>query len=209
MTNALRFALVLSLLLASRAPAQSELLYGDADRSGPSFGIVAAEAGGAVVAGAALGIGLGLAANRATGGPSNLFEGPVLPILAGVGGLAAGWTVGSGIGTCLVGRIARQDHQTSWAFLGALAGLPVSLGLAYAASRLEEDGKPGALLLIPALAAPPAGSVLFYNLSPSCGCYGSSRLNDRLLTPSVGLRRETAGDETILALDMRLLNARF
>ena len=197
---------MLLLLLVARAPAQTIPLYGEPD--GPGFGVVAGEVGGAVLSGAALGIGLGLAANRAAGGPSDLFDGPVLPILAGVGGLAVGSTAGSGLGTWLVGSIARQDHHASWAFLGALAGVPVCLGFGYAAARLEQDEKPGALLLIPALAASPAGAVLLYNLSPPCSCAKTSRLQDRLLLPTAGLSRERPGKTGTVALDMRLVSIR-
>ena len=106
-----------------------------------------------------------------------------------------------------VGSIARQDHRASGAFLGALAGLPVSLGLMVVAA-LGNVERPG-LLLIPAFAAPPAGAVIGYNLSPSCGCTQTSRLEDRLLLPSVGLRRTAGDNETVVAVDMKLLNVRF
>ena len=120
---------------------------------------------------------------------------------------AVGCAAGSALGTWLVGSVARQDHRASGAFLGALTGLPVSIGLAYAAAELELKGKPGTLLLIPALAATPAGAVIGYNLSPPCGCAGTARLEDRLLLPSVGLRPEP-GEKTAGAIDVKLLNVR-
>jgi len=203
-----RFAPLLLLLFFSRAPAQPELMYGSSSGGGPGFGVVAGEAGGAVVAGSALGLGLGYVAVLAAGGSDDLFEFPLLQNYAGIGGMAVGYAAGSALGTWLVGSLASQDHKASWAFLGALAGLPVSFGLVYAADKLEQEGKPGALLLIPALAAPPACAVIGYNLSPACGCAGTARLENRLLLPSVGLRREP-GETMVAAFDIRLLSLRF
>jgi hypothetical protein len=195
------------LLFLARAPAQPLLLFGGSSNREPGFGVVAGEVGGAVVAGGALGLGLGYVVVLAAGGTGGLFAGPILPGYARIGGIAVGSAAGSALGTWLVGSMAQQDHVASWAFLGALAGLPVSLGLVFAAAELEENDKPGALLLIPAFAAPPAGAVIGYNLSPPCGCVETSRLEDRLLLPTIGI---TAGDdETAIALDMRLLNVRF
>lgn len=203
-----RFAPLLLLLLLASARAQPGLMYGSSSSEGPGFGVVAGEAGGAVVAGGALGLGLAYVGVVAAGGSGDLFEFPLLHNSAGIGGMAVGYTAGSALGTWLVGSLAGQDHKASWAFIGALVGLPVSLGLVYAADELEQEGKPGALLLIPALAAPPAAAVIGYNLSPSCGCPGTARLENRLLMPSVGLRREP-GEPMVVAFDVRLLNVRF
>jgi hypothetical protein len=204
-----RFAPVLFLLLLARAPAQQMPLLGASPNNTPGFGLVAGEVGGAVVAGSALGLGLGYVAVWAAGGPGDLFEGPILPGYARVGGIAVGYTAGSALGTWLVGSMAQQDHVGSWAFVGALAGLPVSLGLVYAAAELEKNDKPGALLLIPAFAAPPAGAVIGYNLSPPCGCTQTTQLENRLLLPTIGLRRAAGDNETVVALDMKILNVRF
>jgi hypothetical protein len=204
-----RFAPVLFLLLLARAPAQTMPLLGTSSNNTPGFGLVAGEVGGAVVAGSALGLGLGYVAVWTAGGPGDLFEGPILPGYARIGGIAVGYTAGSALGTWLVGSLAQQDHRASWAFLGALVGLPVSLGLVYAAAELEKTDKPGVLLLIPAFAAPPAGAVIGYNLSPPCGCAWTSRFEDRLLMPSIGLRRTAGDNENVVALDMKLLNVRF
>jgi len=203
-----RFAVLLFLLLFARAPAQPELMYGSSSSGGSGFGVVAGEAGGAIVAGSALGLGLAYVGVLAAGGAGNLFEFPLLQNSAGIGGMAVGYAAGSALGTWLVGSLASQDHKASWAFVGALVGLPVSLGLVYAADEMEQESKPGALLLIPALAAPPAAAVIGYNLSPACGCAGTARLEDRLLMPSVGLRREP-GEAMVVAFDVRLLNVRF
>ena len=184
-------------------------LFGASSNNTPGFGLVAGEVGGAVVAGSVVGFGLGYVAVWAAGGTGDLFEGPILPGYARIGGIAVGYTAGSALGTWLVGSLAQQDHRASWAFLGALAGLPVSLGLVYAAAELERNDKPGALLLIPAFAAPPAGAVIGYNLSPPCDCAQTSRLEDRLLMPGIGLRRAAGNNETVVALDMRLLTVRF
>ena len=201
---------VFCLLLLARAPAQTiPILFGDSPDRGPGFGVVAGEVGGAVVAGSAIGLGLAYVGVWAVGWPLDLFEFPILPASAALGGAAVGYTAGSALGTWLVGSMARQDHLPSWAFVGALAGLPVSIGCVAAAAALENHDKPGALLLIPAFAAPPAGAVIGYNLSPPCGCAGTSRLEDRLLMPSIGLSREPAAEETVVALDIRLLNVRF
>jgi hypothetical protein len=199
---------VVCLLLLARAPAQQQMpLFESSPNNAPGFGVVAGEAGGAVVAGSALGLGLAYVGVWAVGGPRDLFEFPILPAFAGLGGMAVGYTAGSALGTWLVGSIAQQDHVASWAFVGALAGLPVSLGLVYAAAELEKSDKPGALLLIPAFAAPPAGAVIGYNLSPPCGCTRTAQLENRLLLPTIGI---TAGsNEPVVALDMRLLTVRF
>jgi hypothetical protein len=182
-------------------------LLGASPNNAPGFGIVAGEAGGAVAAGGALGLGLGYAAVLAAGGTGGLFAGPIVLVSARVGGVAVGCAAGSALGTWLVGSIAQQDHVGAWAFVGALAGLPVSLGLVYAAAELEKNDKPGALLLIPAFAAPPAGAVIGYNLSPPCGCTKTTQIENRLLLPTIGI---AAGDkETVVALDMRLLTVRF
>jgi hypothetical protein len=200
---------VLFLLLLGRAPAQTMPLFGASSNNTPGFGLVAGEVGGAVVAGSAVGLGLGYVAVWAAGGPGGLFEGPILPGYARIGGIAVGCAAGSALGTWLVGSLAQQDHRASWAFVGALAGLPVSLGLVFAAAELEKADKPGALLLIPAFAAPPAGAVIGYNLSPPCGCTQTTRLEDRLLLPGIGLRRAVGDEGNVVALDMRLLNVRF
>jgi hypothetical protein len=207
--HAFRFVPVLFLCLLARAPAWQMPLLGVSPNNAPGFGLVTGEVGGAVGVGGALGLGLAYVGVWAGGGPGDLFEFPILPAFAGLGGLAVGYTAGSALGTWLVGSMAQQDHVASWAFLGALAGLPVSLGLVYAGAELDKNGKPGALLLIPAFAAPPAGAVIGYNLSPSCGCTQASRSGDRLLLPTVGLRRIAGETETVVALDMRLLNVRF
>ncbi len=204
-----RFVPVLLAFLLAGARAQPMSLFGESSNGGPGLGLVSSEVGGAVAAGSALGLGLGYVAVWAAGEPGDLFKGPILPPYARIGGMAVGYTAGSALGTWLVGSMARQDHVASWASVGALAGLSVSLGLVFAAAELEKSDKPGALLLIPALAAPPAGAVIGYNLSPSCGCRENSRLEDRLLVPSIGLRGEPAGEEPVVALDMRLLNVRF
>jgi hypothetical protein len=207
--HAFTFGLVLPAILVTSCPAETILMYGASQGSGPSFGVAAGEAGGAIAAGSALGLGLAYVAILAAGGQRDLFELPVLPAYTQIGGMTVGFSAGSALGTWLVGRMARQDHREYGAFLGALAGLPVSFGLVVAAAALENNGKPGALLLIPAFAAPPAGAVIGYNLSPPCGCWPTSRHDSRLLIPGVGLRKEHSGEVASVALDVRLLNVRF
>jgi hypothetical protein len=204
---AVRVILPVCLLLTALAPAQQMPLLGASPNNAPGFGMVAGEAGSAVVAGGALGLGLGYAAVLAAGGTGGLFAGPIVPVSARVGGVAVGCAAGSALGTWLVGSIAQQDHVGAWAFVGALAGLPVSLGLVAAAAALENDNKPGALLLIPAFAAPPAGAVIGYNLSPPCGCTRTTQLENRLLLPTVGIA--AGNNKAVVALDMKLLNVRF
>ena len=206
--HAFRFVPVLFLCLLARAPAWQMPLHDVSPNNAPGFGLVAGEVGGAVVAGSVLGLGLGYAVVRATGGPHyDPSESSILPLIAGIGGLALGHAAGSALGTWLVGSIAQQDHRASGAFLGALAGLPVSFVLVTVA--WTGNVKSPALLLIPAFAAPPAGAVIGYNLSPSCGCTQASRSGDRLLPPTVGLRHVAGDTETVVALDMKLLNVRF
>ena len=209
MKRAFTLGLVLSAILITRCPAETILMYGASQGNGPSFGVAAGEAGGAIITGSALGLGLAYVAVLAAGGQRDLFALPVLPAYAEIGGMTVGYSAGSALGTWFVGRMARQDHREYGAFLGALAGLPLSFGLVVAAAALENNDKPGALLLIPAFAAPPTGAVIGYNLSPSCGCTESSnQFGRRLLPPSLGLRREP-GEATVVAYDVRLLNVRF
>ena len=181
-------------------------LLGTSPNNAPGFGMVAGEAGGAVVAGSVIGFGLAYVAALAVGGP-DFSVNPTPQAYVGAGGLAVGYTAGSALGTWLVGSIAQQDHVGAWAFVGALAGLPVSLGLVAAAAALENNNKPGALLLIPAFAAPPAGAVIGYNLSPPCGCTRTTQLENRLLLPTIGI--STGNNKAVVALDMKLLNVRF
>jgi len=204
-----RVAFVLFVLFMSRAPAETGTLLPDAGDS-PGLGVVAGEVGGALFAGGVLGLGLGYAANRAAGGSSDLLKGPIVPILAGFGGAVLGDAAGSALGTWLVGSIAQQDHAGSGAVIGAAIGLPVGLVLAAVAGAMESNGKPGTLLLIPAVAAPMVGAVIGYNRAPPCGCTGESvhRFGSRMLPPSIGLAREP-GVATVVAYDVRLLNVRF
>ncbi len=203
------FALLLCALLLSPASAQPEPMYWSSSGAGSGLAVVAGEVGGAVAAGSAVGLGLAYVATLASGGQSDLFELPALPAYARIGGMTIGFSAGSALGTWLVGRMARQDHREYGAFLGALAGLPVSVGLVVAAAALANNGKPGALLLLPAFATPTAGAVIGYNLSPPCGCWPTSRHENRLLIPDVGLRGERSGEAMSVALDVRLLNFRF
>jgi hypothetical protein len=208
MSHTFRVALVLFLLAVSRAPAQTAAVLLPDAGDGPGFGVLAGEVGGSIVMGGMLGLGLGYAAVRATGGSYDLSDGPIMPTLAGLGGAVAGDAAGAALGAWLVGSIARQDHMPSGAVLGALAGLPVSLVLAAVAAAMENNGKPGALLLIPAFAAPTVGAVIGYNRAPSCGCTGTAQFSRRLLPPSIGLAREP-GEGTVVAYDIRILNLRF
>jgi hypothetical protein len=209
MSHKFRVALLLSLFVISRAPAQTATLlpYEYHDWSGVR--IAAKEVGGAVVAGSVLGLGLGYAATLAADGQRGLFEPPVLPGYGEIGCMTLGCSAGAALGTWLVGSVTRQDHFAYGAFLGALVALPASVGLVVAAGAMEKNGKPGTLLLIPAFAAPAAGAVIGYNLTPSCGCHGStSQFGSRLLPPSIGLRDEP-GEATVVAYDVRLLNVGF
>lgn len=208
MSHLFRVVLLLPLLIVSRAPAQTATLLPDNYHDGPGFGVLAGEVGGAVVVGSVLGLGLGYATVLATGGPHyDVSESSILPLIAGIGGVAVGHAVGSALGTWLVGSIAQQDHTASGAVLGALVGLPVSFALLAVAST--GNVKSPALLLIPAIAAPPAGAVIGYNLTPPCGCTNSyAQSGRRLLPPSVGFVREP-GAATAVAYDFRLLNVRF
>ncbi len=157
-SHASLFALLLCALLLSPASAQPEPMYWSSSGAGSGLAVVAGEVGGAVAAGSAVGLGLAYVATLASGGQSDLFELPVLPAYARIGGMTIGFSAGSALGTWLVGRLARQDHREYGAFLGALAGLPVSVGLVVAAAALANNGKPGALLLLPAFATPTAGA---------------------------------------------------
>jgi len=207
MSHLFRVVLLLPLLIISRAPAQTATLLPDNYYDGPDFGVLAGEVGGAVVAGSVLGLGLGLATVQATGGPHyDVSESSILPLLAEIGGVAVGHAAGSALGTWLVGSIAQQDHAASGAVLGALVGLPVSFVLLAVAST--GNVRSPALLLIPAIAAPPAGAVIGYNLTPPCGCTGTSLRQNRLLPPSIGLAHEP-GEATAVAYDVRLLTVRF
>jgi hypothetical protein len=209
MSHTFGVVLVLLLLAVSRAPAQTAAVLLPDASDGPGFGVLAGEVGGAIVMGGVLGLGLGYAAVRATGGSYDLSGGLAMPGIAGLAGAAVGQAAGSTLGTMLVGAIAQQDHLESGAVLGSLAALPVSLLLVVVADAMEDNGKPGALLLIPAFAAPSVGAVIGYNRAPPCGCRGgSTQFGRRLLPPSIGLARAT-GEATVVAYDVRLLTVRF
>ena len=68
MRHAFTFGLVLSAILVTSCPAETILMYGASQGSGPSFGVAAGEAGGAIAAGSALGLGLAYVAILAAGG---------------------------------------------------------------------------------------------------------------------------------------------
>jgi hypothetical protein len=171
--------------------------------------VTVAEAGAAALAGSAFGLGLAYLATLASDGQRGPLQPPSSSGYLEIGGMAFGCTAGAALGTLVLGSIARQDHRDYGAYLGAPAGLPVSPGLVVAAAALENDGKPGALLLIPALAAPPAGAVVGYDLTPPCGCFATSRRGGQMLIPSVGLTSTAAGGVTSVGLDVRLVTARF
>jgi len=209
MSHTLTVALVLLVLVISRAPAQTATLLPYDYRDWSGVRIAAEEVGGAIVAGGVLGLGLGYAATLAADGQRGPFEPPVLPGYAEVGCMTIGCSAGAALGTWLVGSVTRQDHFAYGAFLGALVALPASVGLVVAAGAMEKNGKPGTLLLIPAFAAPAAGAFIGYNLTPSCGCHGSTpQFGGRLLPPSLGVALEP-GEATAVAYDVRLLNVRF
>ncbi|MBM3332522.1 hypothetical protein FJY68_11860 [candidate division WOR-3 bacterium] len=204
-----RIALILLLLLVSRSPAQSEAVLLPDAGDGASPDVLAGEVIGAVVTGGLLSVGLGYAAIRVAGEPYDLSGKLTVPGLAGLTGAAVGQAAGSALGTMLIGDLARQDHVASGAILGSAAALPLSLLLVVVADAMEGNGRSGALLLIPAFAAPTVGAVVGYNLSPPCGCRGGdSQSAGRLLPPRIGVALES-DEATAVAYDFRLLNFRF
>ncbi|MEO0081854.1 MAG: hypothetical protein ABIL25_06140 [candidate division WOR-3 bacterium] len=168
----------------------------------PSFGIIVAEAGGAVVVGAVAGAGLGVvcAASRfpARGeggwldlsGYANLFIGGVV-----------GYTVGTPIGVAAVGAIAEQQGAFLPGLLGSTAGTAVTTGLLFL-------GMHDLPLLLAYAALPPAGAVIGYNLSRSK--YASMGFNSRLGPPELAVKLERLPDNSSrTTFDARLVNVRF
>lgn len=182
---------------------------------GPSFGIIAAESGGALVGGV---VGGGLAAGAVClcYSPSN-DPGPFAYFgrtMVGLAGITIGYPIGCAAGICAIGKIAQQDGTFGYSLLGAALGTPIALGLAFAAIKLEERGDGGILLLIPAFLAPPAGAVIGYNLSRTSEMDGGEprtpSLDARFGLPSVCLKTELLEDgKRVSIVDFRLINVRY
>lgn len=203
-----RFALVLLLLFFARAPAQS--MFGDTPGDNPSFGLYAAETGGGLLLGAvgAAGLFYGLASAWVDTSDDSENQG-VAWFFSGLASYVIAYPVGCAAGTSIVGGLKQQDGSPLLSYLGALVGVPVGYGVFF----LGEAASGGsAVIRWPAVAlgllAPPVGATIGYNLSRKSGV-GYGLLDQRLLMPSIGLRCEPAGEETAVALDMKLLNVRF
>ena len=124
-------------------------------------------------------------------------------------GVVVGYPLGCAAGTTIAGSINRQDGSFLLGYLCALGGLPIGYGIGAAGIAI---GRGNPIVNVSSIAlgilTPPVCSTIGYNLArnPSPGL---GRLDQRLQMPSIGLKREPAGGETAVALDVRLLNVRF
>jgi hypothetical protein len=178
-------------------------------RSNSPACIIAAEFIGSLIGGVT-GIALGCGIVILSGGKIELHEAVVIrPKLAFSLGSTIGYSTGCAVGAYLSGNASKQEGRLLPSLIGTLAGVPVAFGLAFAASKLEEKGDGGILLLIPALAAPPIGAVIGYNLSrPNLS--KAQTFYQHFDPPTLRFRLEkTKENRAITCLDFELINARY
>ncbi len=121
-------------------------------------------------------------------------------------GASISYPFGAVIGTYWAGSSLEQGGNFFPTLTGALLGVPVMWGLFYLSSELKRNQY---LLLIPALAFPPLGAVIGYNLSRPKSSKQQT-LYHYLNPPTLGLRTEKSIEgETITYLDFKLINAKF
>jgi hypothetical protein len=170
--------------LASAQMSALNLGYDDQPRRS-RFAAIAVETGSSLLGGALLGIGAAAVVRTQFGGDINFLEpeaiGPVVVMMAAAG---AGYGLGSGIGAWAGGSLLSETGRFGGALLGSLAGTAVGLGLGLAAGQLVDPPAATFVLLVPALAAPVAGSVIGYNLSRPCTDCGITR---RMTLPGLGV----------------------
>jgi hypothetical protein len=169
----------------------------------PGWGPIAAEAGGGLVGGAIVGaggLGAGLGLSLALFGPME----PLEPGLLVTGACAAaGVSLGTTIGTCVVGRACDQNGRWVPTFLGALAGTIVGVP----AFLLGERAFKPLLLVGPLL--PVTGAVLGYNLSARRGI-PPSRSGVRLQPPCLALTGVELPDHSVeYGVKVQLAGLRF
>jgi hypothetical protein len=203
-----RMILPLCLLLLARAPAQP--MFADPQSDSPGFGLLAAETGGGLLLGAVGTAGLYCGLVAAWTKPGDDIEHQLMArVFGGLISVVLVYPVGCAAGTTIVGGVREQGGNFGLAYLGALVGLPVGYGIGAGGDAIS-GGSPILRWSFIALGclAPPVGATVGYNLirNPEPGL---GRLDQRLLMPSIGLRSEPAGKETMVALDMKLLTVRF
>ena len=120
------------------------------------------------------------------------------------------YPLGSAAGASIVGGIKHQYGNFGYAYLGALLGLPIGVGIAAGglAMPVDSDVLRGALVAVGCL-VPPVGATVGYNLSRRSGVsYGL--LDGRLVPPSIGVSSwSDLEGQTVVATDVRLLTVRF
>lgn len=188
--------------LLSSNPKQNKNLVGSiVTESGPIF----LEYGGAWLLGTGLGLSLalGLAIDTFAYGIVPTFkEGSSLP---GVGYLI-GSTIGSALGTYLIGSLFHRRGRFLPSLIGSSLGTLSCLGLFLALGSKEVDDFGVTVLLL----TPPAGAVIGYNLSRIKRNTKLSFFEEHFDQPRFSLRAErTKANEIIPVLDFKLVNARF
>jgi hypothetical protein len=200
---------VVCLLLFSFAPAQPT--FAGTPDAEPGFGLYAAETGGALLTGALLTAGTILGADAAL--PKQQGDPEIHSIALAYIGMASAvviYPLGSAAGASIVGGIKRQCGNFGAAYLGALLGLPIGVGIAAGglAIPVNSDVLKGALVVVGCL-VPPIGATVGYNLSRQ-STVGVGLLDRRLVPPSVGVKSwSDLEGHTIVATDFRLLTVRF
>jgi len=166
----------------------------------PSAGMVLAEAGGGVVAGAIVGAGLGLGlAELLVPNPYGWAEGFAKFGVAVFGG-TIGYAAGCPLGVWGAGTLGRQRGRFLPALLGSATGMVGAAGLGALTSNFS-------VFALSAVALPPIGAVVGYNMSRTGAAeYGRwSRLGLPVVSMSGGKRR---GERWDPAFDFRLVNVR-
>jgi len=174
----------------------------------PSFGVYAAEFGGATL-GTALSVGTGVGLLYFVVMSSEFGENYVPQIIALVAVAPIALAPASAaFGACLVGERMNQNGDFWKSTLGAVCGSIVGYGLGYGITRINPERISGIIEIPTTLVGNSVGAVIGYNLSQNSGGVGLN--NQRFGLPSIGLRLEKNNQGKIIsALDLKLINARF
>lgn len=196
-------ALLAAALAAQAAMPGLELRYGERPPR-PRFAAIAVEGGASLAGGLLLGLGSAAVARTQFEGDINFLEpeaiGPVVVMMAAAG---AGYGLGSGAGAWAGGSLLSERGRFGGTMLGALAGTAVGLGLGLATAQWVDPPAAVYVMLVPALTAPVAGSVIGYNLSRPCTGCGITR---RMRLPGLGVAlTEDAAGRPVAAPRLQLL----
>ncbi len=188
----------------------------------PSFGVYAAEFGGAFSGTVCCGgIGCGLSALALSWALADAFgnifggqgsgvssENQTTVALAAIAAIAL-IPVSAAFGTDQVGKRMGQRGNAVISGIGAVCGSALGLGIGYGISRINPD-RISWIMIPTTLLGNSIGAVIGYNLSRPKLSKQNGFFYDHLQMPSLGLRLEKDNQrKTITALDLKLINARF